>query len=250
MANKIHPKDLTGMVFGRLKVIEKVEGTGGSRSNRPIWVCECTCENKTLVQVKDDRLKSNNTKSCGCLQREAATKLCKSRAKGVEVFDEKEDDLGKYIEFQNNHGDKCQVDLEDFEKIKNISWCKEKAGYWRGKDPEQNKVVRLHNFLCPNFALVDHEDRNKSNNRRYNLREAKHYQNTANQKRSKKKYEVYGISPLRSGKWKSIITCKGTFYNLGAFENKEQAIVARLTKEKELLGEFAPQRHLFEQYGI
>ncbi len=38
--------------------------------------------------------------------------------------------------------------------------------------------------------------------------------------------------------------------HLGYFINKEDAIKARLIAEKEYFGEFAPQRHLFEQYEI
>lgn len=34
------------------------------------------------------------------------------------------------------------------------------------------------------------------------------------------------------------------------FDNKEDAIRARLQAEKEYFGEFAPQRHLFEEHGI
>jgi hypothetical protein len=33
-------------------------------------------------------------------------------------------------------------------------------------------------------------------------------------------------------------------------EDKKSAIVARLRAEKEYYGVFAPQRHLFEEYGI
>ena len=34
------------------------------------------------------------------------------------------------------------------------------------------------------------------------------------------------------------------------FDKIEDAIKARLEAEKKYFGEFAPQRHLFEQYGI
>lgn len=37
---------------------------------------------------------------------------------------------------------------------------------------------------------------------------------------------------------------------LGSFKNKEGAIKARLEAEAKYFGEFAPQKHLFEQYGI
>ena len=37
---------------------------------------------------------------------------------------------------------------------------------------------------------------------------------------------------------------------LGSFQNKEDAIKARLQAEATHYGQFAPQRHLFEEYGI
>ena len=38
--------------------------------------------------------------------------------------------------------------------------------------------------------------------------------------------------------------------NLGSYQNKKDAIRARLVAEKQYFGEFAPQRHLFKEYGI
>lgn len=37
---------------------------------------------------------------------------------------------------------------------------------------------------------------------------------------------------------------------LGVYQNKKDAIRARLKSEIEYFGEFAPQRHLFKEYGI
>lgn len=37
---------------------------------------------------------------------------------------------------------------------------------------------------------------------------------------------------------------------LGAFASKDDAIKTRLEAEAKHFGEFAPQRHLFEEYGI
>ena len=43
----------------------------------------------------------------------------------------------------------------------------------------------------------------------------------------------------------------GKEINLGYFDNIEDAVKARLEGELKYFGaEFAPQRHLFEQYGI
>jgi len=56
-------KDLTGKVFGALKVIERdFEGSGPGKAAR--WTCECDCGNKTTVS---SRL-LGKIKSCGCQQ--------------------------------------------------------------------------------------------------------------------------------------------------------------------------------------
>jgi hypothetical protein len=57
--------DLTGQKFGRLIVIKRVEN---NNSNRPRWLCKCICGKYTIVD--SNHLKSNHTKSCGCLQKE------------------------------------------------------------------------------------------------------------------------------------------------------------------------------------
>lgn len=36
----------------------------------------------------------------------------------------------------------------------------------------------------------------------------------------------------------------------GYYVTLDEAIIARLRKEKELFGEDAPQKHLFKEYGI
>lgn len=61
-------EDLTGMVFGRLKVISPVKNVNG----RTAWMCECNCGNRKVVMSKC--LKNGSTKSCGCLSREIAVK--------------------------------------------------------------------------------------------------------------------------------------------------------------------------------
>lgn len=61
-------KDLTGLKFGRLTVIERAENDkrGGAR-----WRCKCDCGNETVVA--GGKLKRGLTKSCGCLNREKSS---------------------------------------------------------------------------------------------------------------------------------------------------------------------------------
>lgn len=54
----------------------------------------------------------------------------------------------------------------------------------------------------------------------------------------------------RHNKWRARIHIGAKEIYLGEFIDKESAIRARLIAEKEYFKEFAPQRHLFEQYGI
>jgi hypothetical protein len=51
-------------------------------------------------------------------------------------------------------------------------------------------------------------------------------------------------------KWNAIIIKNRKRIYLGSFINKDDAIKARLEAEKKYFGEFAPQKHLYEQYGI
>lgn len=56
--------DLTGKQFGYLKVIKRDENKSGKYV---YWICECQCENKTIVSVRGSNLKSGSTVSCGCI---------------------------------------------------------------------------------------------------------------------------------------------------------------------------------------
>jgi len=66
--------DETGNRHGRLTVIER------SKSDvKAFWLCECECGNKTIVV--GTQLRNGHTRSCGCLQREAAAKTAPGNSK-------------------------------------------------------------------------------------------------------------------------------------------------------------------------
>lgn len=58
-------QDLRGRTFTRLTVVEYA---GRSTDGRTLWKCTCTCGNVTTIPAQ--RLKSGNTRSCGCLHKE------------------------------------------------------------------------------------------------------------------------------------------------------------------------------------
>lgn len=61
-------KDLTGQKFGRLMVLQRAETT----NKRTKWLCLCNCGKEVIVEAYN--LTKGHTQSCGCLQREAASK--------------------------------------------------------------------------------------------------------------------------------------------------------------------------------
>ena len=54
----------------------------------------------------------------------------------------------------------------------------------------------------------------------------------------------------RDSKWTAYIKTSETNLRLGSFVNIKDAIITRLKAEQKYYGDFAPQKHLYEQYGI
>ena len=58
-------KDITGMKFGRLTVLRLSHKDNRHECH---WLCKCDCGNEKTVS--GNKLRSGNTKSCGCMQKE------------------------------------------------------------------------------------------------------------------------------------------------------------------------------------
>lgn len=65
--NKTLRKDITGQRFGRLVAISYVPNGKNAK-----WLCACDCGSQKNILL--GALRSSNTKSCGCLSRETASK--------------------------------------------------------------------------------------------------------------------------------------------------------------------------------
>ena len=61
--------DITGHRFGRLTAVSRHDKPG----NRWRWLCRCDCGKAVIVQIGS--LRSGNGKSCGCLQKEIASRV-------------------------------------------------------------------------------------------------------------------------------------------------------------------------------
>lgn len=66
--------NLEGRRFGRLLVLSRSDDVAG----RTMWVCQCDCGNRVVVQSKN--LRSGNTRSCGCLLQETRSRNGKMKS--------------------------------------------------------------------------------------------------------------------------------------------------------------------------
>ena len=165
-------------------------------------------------------------------------------------------------------GNQFRISKEDYENCSKYCWTKIKgrnpkngkyfSARMSRKSPEGHKMKMLHNFVwelhngkIPNNYMVDHKDRDGSNCCNDNLRLATKSQNGANVGlRANNKSGFTGVTLSNGTKWRAYISINGNFMTIGYYYNKEEAVKARLEAEAKYFGEFAPQRHLFEKYGV
>lgn len=235
-------EDLTGKIFTRLTVLKQTEdyiGPDGRRKAR--WLCECSCEEHNKVVVTGHDLKSGDTKSCGCLRKEAGKYFKKIN---------KSDLSGEFgILWTTNTNEEVYFDLEDAEKVLQHCWYVDiSKGYAVARI--NGKTVLMHTFL--GYRWPDHRNRNKLDNRKNNLIPSTQKENNRNMpKKVTNTSGFIGVAWHKAAqKWTAQITVDGKKKHLGCYLNKEDAIVARLHAESKFFGECAPQRHLFEEYGI
>jgi HNH endonuclease len=86
---------------------------------------------------------------------------------------------------------------------------------------------------------LDHKDRNPSNNRISNLREATSSQNTANSKKKNgSRNGLRGTELVPSGSWQARINSSSKKAYLGTFDTPEEAHAAWCKAAKAIYGEF------------
>ena len=138
------------------------------------------------------------------------------------------------------------VDAEDFERLKDYKWCavmrKDEPWYAKTLNLEGN-LRSMHRLVmnAPKGMLVDHIDHDGLNNRKSNLRICTCAQNVHNRRPCKggtsRHKGVYWDKQHK--KYRAAIGHKSKRYNLGRFDNEDDAGRAYDKKAKELFGEFA-----------
>jgi hypothetical protein len=247
--------NLIGQKFNRLTVLEldhiehKYIPSKHGYSQRPYWKCKCDCGNITIASSTS--LKGGCVKSCGCykLQRIREVKHKTNQ------YDLTSHEYG--IGYTTNDNIIFYFDKSDYDLIHDYCWVNDGRYI---STTVNNKTIRLHNLIMPNVSkekgiYVDHINRNRYDNRRCNLRYVNPTENARNT--SKSKANTSGIIGVwwsnKDNYWVAQINYDGKTHTIptSKYMTFEQVVKLRLEAEITYFGkEFAPQRHLFKQYGI
>ena len=234
-------KDLTGKRFGRLTVIKQTEDfITSSGEHYSCWTCNCDCGNSINVIGAALTKTKNPTQSCGCIQKEWASR----RFKKYNKYDLSNEYGIGYLD----DGTEFYFDLEDYDLIKDIKWKKDKDGYIvaniYNKDTKKSLGIKMHRLItgCPDDMYVDHIENDKKNdNRKSNLRVCTLQENNMHRKIAKNNTSgvtgVYWHSHI--DKWTAFIYYKGKRIEIGNYDSFEQAKENRLKAEEKYYGEFS-----------
>lgn len=137
--------------------------------------------------------------------------------------------MARRVELANGKG-YALVDDADFELVSQYSWHLSPKGYARRSWREGDKVRTefMHTLLlgrCPGYT-VDHQNRNRLDNRRSNLRWATRAQNQGNTAKRTGTGSKYKGVHWFNGKWVATIKVGGVQRYLGRHDTEEAAALA------------------------
>lgn len=218
--------DETGNQYGRLTVL----GLAGVRNNRAFWHCKCSCEAQTECDIMGKYLRSGETKSCGCLKREAYKYAVQANIKRNKII---EDSVYIHV-FFNNSKEIMICDKKSWTKAKDITWHVTEGNRVRGC--VDGKMVLFHDFILDftptEKLMVDHKNRNPLDNRLENLRIVERVINANNLTDNRKNNTSGCVGVYKANnKWSAQIRNE----RLGTFDTKEEAIKARKDAELKYL---------------
>jgi hypothetical protein len=235
--------DLTGMKFGKLNVIKRVNKANHLKTKGDYWLCKCDCGNDRNIILPTGSLVHENTKSCGCLNKERIINYNKNTKKKYNTYDLS----NEYGIGYTSKGEEFYFDLEDYDKIKDIYWMSSDKGYIISpKKLENGKSYNIffHRLImnCPQNMSIDHVNGSETthDNRKKNLRICTNQENSCNSpiqsNNTSGKTGVYWSKKYNI--WISQINYKNKKIHLGYFKDFNDAVNARINAEIKYFGEY------------
>ena len=226
-------KDLAGQKFNRWNVLrfDHIE-------KESFWYCQCDCGNFGII--RGGALKNGQSKSCGCLQKEKASR---SKYKGNQyIFNESM----SICLLQN--GQFFIFDTEDYDLIKDYTWNTDGDYIVTYLNRKKNKKRLTLSRLIMGLSfgstdckiIIDHINHNVFDNRKSNLRIVTRLENAWNvDKRKDNTSGCRGVYFLKDrNKYSASIMVNGITIYLGQFNDINDAIKARKEAEMKYYGEY------------
>ena len=145
------------------------------------------------------------------------------------------------IVYTDKHKIPFQIDDDDFETVSRYSWfiCGGYVAATIGKQPKQ-QLITLHNFLlgpAPKGFEWDHENRDRLDYRRHNLRPVTRVVQMRNRTPWNKTTGIAGVHEVTPGTWRVRISLDSKeIKHIGYFRSLEKAAEARFNAEEKYWG--------------
>ena len=152
------------------------------------------------------------------------------------------------MKFKTVGGLEFQADEDDSEFILNKKWYhfKTQSGYYihTYNDSKNKKKIWLHRLLTntnDTNLIIDHKNRDTTDNRKDNLRICTKKDNRYNSGPNYNNITGYKGVQLRkdTNKYRAVIRVEGKLINLGQFDNPKEAAIAYNEAAKKYFGEYA-----------
>ena len=219
--------------YGKLTTLYK---NGRSKNRNIIWHCRCDCGNE--LDIPTASLTSGNTQSCGCLRIERIKETGKKN-RNLNYYDLS----GEYGIGYTYKNEPFYFDIEDYNLIKEYTWTINPDGYVYSIP--NGRVIKMHILIMspPKGKVVDHINHITFDNRKSNLRICEHYQNRINslpyKNNTSGRKGVYWDKTRN--KWMVCITANKKTYNLGRYDDFDEAVRVREEAEEKYHKEFRCQ---------
>lgn len=220
-----------GQKIERFLIVKKGENTNDGHTQ---WWCLCDCqkdlpkEQQKLVLLSSRQLKTIYKLNNGYM-------YCKHCPRNTY------DLTGEYGIGYTSKGEPFYFDLEDYDKIKNYHWC-----YSYGYVIEFSMNIRMHRLVlnlveADSNIKVDHIKHVLHDNRKSQLRIAKHEENMKNHKiNNNNKSGCPGVRwHKRDNVWEAYITVNYKQIYLGRSDSYEEMVKIRKEAEEKYFGEWS-----------
>ena len=149
-----------------------------------------------------------------------------------------------------NKNQTIYVDLEDWDKVKNLTWLIRKGNsshvnYFQVECGKLNHI-RLHQYVFGKKEgyVIDHINHNTFDNRKSNLRHLPNIINSILHQKGNNKYR--GVKQTQSGKWQAHLMIKGKLFTSKSIKIEEEAAI----EWNKLLRRKLTELNLLEYYDL